>query len=152
MRKCTEKHVKTPEKLNNLLNIRRLPLSEEGEEKNLHELGLLLSAYQGYLAAVHVDADLQDHAEITPEDVREADLLLGEDEKYLPVFTSTDAMAEAPFDLSENTVLYYMDVMDLHTLLSHTHADAAVLNPGTDDLILSRNLLQNMLQMDPRHQ
>lgn len=151
MRRCKEKNIETPAQLNNLLNQRRLPLSEEGEEKTLHELGILLSTYQGYLTAVHLPASLKNQTEVSPDEIQEIDLLEGEDEKYLPVFTSTEAMEEAPFDVRENTVLFYSDVLDLHTLLSRCHADAAVLNPGKDDLFLSGNLLENMIRLDPKN-
>jgi hypothetical protein len=149
MRKCTDKQVKTPAQLNNLLSVRRLPLSDEGEEKNLHALGLALSTFQGYLVAVHID---QAENEISPQEVREVDLLLGDEEKYLPVFTSTEAIDQSPADVMENdAVLYYADPLDLHTLLGRSQADAAVLNPGLDDLILSRTLLENMIALDPKN-
>ncbi len=151
MRRCKETKIKAPEALLNLLNQRRLPLSEEGEEKTLHELGFLLSAYQGYVAAVHLPASVRNEMEVSPEEIEMIDLLEGEDEKYLPVFTDSQAMDEAPFDVRENSILFYCDVLDLHSLLTRSHADAIVLNPGQDDLFLSEQLLENMIRMDPKN-
>ena len=89
--------------------------------------------------------------EVSPEEIEMIDLLEGEDEKYLPVFTDSQAMDEAPFDVRENSVLFYCDVLDLHSLLTRSHADAIVLNPGQDDLFLSEQLLENMIRMDPKN-
>lgn len=150
MKRCREENTKTPQVLQNLLSQRRLPLSEDGLDKVLHELGTNLTVYQAYLVSLEPDEKYRDSDELDGTEIVSLTLLNGEEEKYLPVFTSLDKLKAFRYPFGAREQVYYCDVLDLLHLVNGSSADAAVLNPGEDDLILSVPMLENMLRQDPK--
>ncbi len=141
--------VRKDRNLEKLLAQRKAPLSPEGMQLALTDLTLYLTGDVQFIAAVFPKTERIGDSEMVPGDVEKADMMLGTDnERYFPVYTDPALFKQQKPALQPFESLYLMDKLDLLEFLqNNTNVSACVVNPGTDDLLLFRLQLQNMIQL-----
>lgn len=138
---------KTETVLSKLLQQRQAPLSEEGMRLALADLTMYLSGDVTFYACAYPKKEYSSNLEIEASNIQKADLLIGDDEEYYyPVFTDTEKLRKWKAKLKKEEFIYACTKYDLLAFLQNNAKVAAcVLNPGEDDLLLHRLLLQNMI-------
>ena len=130
-----------------LLLERRMPLSEEKEQEVLFSLSRALVEEGRFLLLCTVKEEHAHDSEVSAEEITISPLLMAEDEKYLPVFTKEAFMQEMGMIKEKDQEIFVTDFLDLITFLDGTaHVAASVLNPGRDDLILTKECMVRLLQ------
>lgn len=128
-----------------LLAERKMPLSESRQNAVLEELGRQTASSE-FLLYCRVRDEHSNDTEVTADQILETAFLIADNAKLLPVFSSTDFLYPA-LDRQIDFSPYAADLIDLITFLDCNPAvEAAVLNPGEDDLILSKELMIFLLQ------
>lgn len=150
MKKYTENY--KPEndaQLQNLLNQRKAPLSQDGLNNVLRDLTLYMTQDIYYFGALYPKKDKQDEELLACTEIEKADMMEGTDgERYYPVFTSIEKLKNWKPRLQKGEEIYVFDKKELLAFLNLNQKLAAVVvNPQEDDLLLHRMLLQNMIQV-----
>lgn len=128
-----------------LLEERRMPLSEMRQDTVLKEISRLLPS-QEFLLFCRVRSENQNDSEVPSESITQAPFLMADDSRYLPLFTDGTRMTDAGMDQISGFSFYHADLLDIISFLSaNPSVSAAVLNPGSDDLVLEQDLLIRIL-------
>lgn len=143
-----EKDIQTDERLEQLLAMRKAPLSEEGMRLALTDLTLYLCEDIEFVAAVYLKKEAG--KTLMSDDVEKADMMEGTDgEKYFPVFTDLTQFHSFKPSLKEGESAVLMTKQDLLDFLNDNQKlAAAVANPMRDDLLLYRVQLSNMISLN----
>lgn len=124
-----------------------MPLSEEKEQEVLTNLSKTLVQEGRFLLVCSVKDEHAHDSEVSAENITMAPLLMADDAKYLPVFTKEAFMEEMGITKEKDQEIYVTDFLDLITFLDvNAHVEAVVLNPGRDDLFLSKEFMIRLLQ------
>ena len=94
MKKYTENYQpKNDQQLQNLLNQRKAPLSQEGLNAVLKDLTLYMTQDIFYFGALYPKKDKAEETSISCNEIEKADMMEGSDgERYYPVFTSVEKL------------------------------------------------------------
>lgn len=137
--------IQNPKQLQLLLDQRRLPLTPEGEQKVLQQLAVTVSSSH-FLVAIQPVPEMSGSPEVPADHISHVTLLQADGKRYLPVFSCEEMMQYMPGKIDEHMQLYWSDIVDLASFLSiNRSVEAAVVNPGKDDLVLDLPLLTNLL-------
>lgn len=134
-------------KLEELLKERKSPLlSQAGLNSILQQLTVFMTGDVLFFSAIYPKKEVE-HMTVT--DIDKADMMQGsDDEKYFPVFSTIEKLKEFKPTLKDGEQIYVFDKKDLLSFLEINQKVAAVvLNPTSDDLLLHRMLLQNLIQV-----
>lgn len=136
------------ERLEQLLAMRKAPLSEEGMRLALTDLTLYLCDDIEFIAAVYLKEDAG--KTLMSDDIEKADMMEGTDgERYFPVFSDLEQFRSFKPALKETESAVLMTKQDLLDFLNDNQKlAAAVVNPMRDDLLLYRVQLSNMISLD----
>lgn len=135
----------TPSSLQTFFTQRQSPLTEVMLEEALDQLSYLLAEYKAYRTRFICKASAVKKEEIGYEDIAKIEYFLSEDNRrLLPVFTGIEKEEDSPFDFDKNSHVYACDTADLLACLEAEDADI-VINPGSDDLILSKMQLARLV-------
>ncbi len=150
MKKYTENYQpRNEQQLQNLLNQRKAPLSQDGLNNVLKDLTLYMTKDIFYFGVLYPKKGKLQEDDISCTEVEKADMMEGTDgERYYPVFTSIEKLNNWKAKMQKGEAIYVFDKNDLLTFLNLNQKLAAiVVNPQEDDLLLHRMLLQNMIQV-----
>lgn len=146
MKKLSDKtEIRTSAALRKLLAERKMPLSESRQDTVLKELGKQ-TARSEFLLYCRVSAENGSDPEVPAGQIQETAFLLADGARLLPVFSNADLLYPGLED-RKGLSPYAADFLDLITFLDcNPETEAAVLNPGEDDLILTKDLMVRLLQ------
>lgn len=141
-----ENDLRTDTKLNQLLNQRKAPLSEEGMRLALTDLTLYLTKDIEFAGVVYLKS-IEEPLSLSALD--KADMMEGTDsERYFPVFTNIDELKKFKPSLKDQEYICLFSKQDLLDFLNGNDRIAAVVvNPMNDDLLLYRVQLSNMISL-----
>lgn len=141
--------IRKDEKLEQLLQQRKAPLTESGMQQVLQDLTFHIAGNVTFAVAVFPKADALSKIEIHAKDVEKLDLMQDEEgNKYIPVFTELSDLKNWKPTLSRGEFIYLVEKQDILNFLNvNEKVAAAVVNPEKDDLVLYRMQLQNLIQV-----
>lgn len=125
-------------------------LNNVASRKLQEELTVKISTAVRFLVIVFPKVELREADTVLAHQLAKADQMRDiEGNAYLPVFTSIeDASAFKP-NLSEGEFMYIATKEDLLAFLNNNLRTAAcVVNPGKDDLLMHRIILQNLIAVE----
>ena len=125
-------------------------LNNVASRKLQEELTVKISTAVRFLAILFPKEELRDADIVYANQLAKADQMRDiEGNIYLPVFTTIEEAIAFKPNLSEGEFMYIVTKKDLLSFLNNNLKTAAcVVNPGKDDLLLYRVILQNLIAVE----